>query len=114
MNTILIYMMAASGGVCKDLNSWLYFNGDPKQNVLDLTYSHVFCHGAHYNPAAWLPAGALRPIPEFSTYCGGGAWLWLFDHAPARYAALAWVLFRIGVWTAVAGYLHRARWYWAL
>ena len=43
---------------------------------------------------------AVRPHATLTSACGE--------------QGFAWAVFRIAFWTAVAGELHRRRWYWAL
>jgi hypothetical protein len=120
MNTLLIYMLAASGSVVSNAQSWLYFNGDHKQTLRHLAYTHGFCNGSHFNPEAlpfpgYSPGARIlkHPIPEFSQYCGEGAWFFP-KNVPESSAMLAWVLLGLAWWAALAGYLHRAGWYWTV
>ena len=42
--------------------------------------------------------------------CGTG----LFAGQLERNAQLLWILARISMWFAIAGYLHYIKWYWSL
>ena len=66
----------------------------------DLIHDHAFCGQTHDRGSG----------PHSELYCGAG----IFNGHPEKWAQLAWTLFRIALWTAVAGGLHLRRWYWAL
>ena len=91
------------------VQNWIYFNNEQNDNVRDLIYVHVFCRQKFVNQTE-AGGGEWHPTKGFDEMCVGG----IFNNHPERYAALAWTLFRIVVWTGVAGLLHRKKWYWAL
>jgi hypothetical protein len=113
MNTIFIYLMAPSGEVFGNAQRWIYFGGDPDQNIRQLVYKHVFCYEPHYDANITLPKHLGLPpharIEGFGTVCGEGSLL-PFAHLNESWATLWWTLFRIAFWAGVAGYLHRVRW----
>ena len=70
-----------------------YFKGDPDNNLRDLFHDYVLCEKVE------------------DDICTGHG---IFSGHDAAWAGFAWAVFRIAFWTAVAGELHRRKWYWAL
>ena len=72
-----------------------YFNGKPDDTLQNLFHDYVFCEKAKVE----------------NGICTGHG---IFHGHDAEWADFAWAVFRICFWTAIAGALHRRKWYWAL
>ena len=94
---MFVFLMGPSGGGFYSLQNLIYFNGNKADSPREIFYQYTFCQDTEKI--------------DHVKYCTGWG---IFNGAEKDTAKLWWLVFRISFWVAVAGVLHRRRWYWAL